>query len=229
MLKVIADDREEGKGVIEALRRLKVEVEVKRLPVGDYLVSDEIVIERKTANDLINSIIDKRLFKQITYMRRYYSSPIFVLEGDLDSVLEVRLVKKQQVLGALASLALMGVPIVYTKNPDETGYVIYSMLKKVNARSKAASSTLPIKTKHIKIYKTIKDAQIGLLTALPGIGPSLANRILSVFGCPRKFFTAHPCELRKAGLGPQRVKKIVEVLDTKYPGIDTFLEESENS
>ncbi|HDI74985.1 MAG TPA: DEAD/DEAH box helicase, partial [Thermoprotei archaeon] len=114
MLKVIADDREEGKGVIEALRRLKVEVEVKRLPVGDYLVSDEIVIERKTANDLINSIIDKRLFKQITYMRRYYSSPIFVLEGDLDSVLEVRLVKKQQVLGALASLALMGVPIVYT-------------------------------------------------------------------------------------------------------------------
>jgi len=227
-MKVIADDREEGSGVVDYLRKMKVDVEIKRLPVGDYLISDNIVVERKTANDFINSIIDKRLFKQITYMKKYYESPIIIIEGDIDVVLQDRLIKKQQILGALASLALLKIPIVYTNDPEETAYVILSILRKALKKQKNTVKALPIKTKHIKIYKTVRDAQIGLLTAIPGIGPALAERILECFGCPRKFFMAHPYELRKVGLGSERIKKIIEILDTKYPGIDGYLAETRN-
>jgi len=228
-MKVIADDREESSGVIDYLRKMKVYVEVKRLPVGDYLISDDIIVERKTANDFINSIIDKRLFKQITYMKKYYENPIVIIEGNIDSVLEERLVKKQQILGALASLALLKVPVVYTSDQEETAYVILSLLRKAQKKQKNSVKAISVKTKHIKIYKTVKDAQIGLLTAIPGIGPALAERILEFFGCPRKFFTAHPYELRKVGLGSERIKKIIEILDTKYPGIDGYLTDKKKS
>ena len=62
---VIADDRESKNQVIKFLSDMKnVFVVVKRLSVGDYIVDNQLVFERKTLKDFARSIVDGRLFKQ---------------------------------------------------------------------------------------------------------------------------------------------------------------------
>ena len=49
LIKVTADDRERGAGVIRALKKAdEVKVDVQRLGTGDYMVGDRLVFERKT-------------------------------------------------------------------------------------------------------------------------------------------------------------------------------------
>jgi ERCC4-type nuclease len=64
-MNIVADDREENAGVVEKLREMEdVEVEIRRLPVGDYLVAERVLFERKTLLDFTISLIDGRLFRQ---------------------------------------------------------------------------------------------------------------------------------------------------------------------
>ena len=45
------------------IEEYSIDVKINSMAVGDYQVSDEVVIERKTAGDFVSSIIDKRLFE----------------------------------------------------------------------------------------------------------------------------------------------------------------------
>jgi DNA excision repair protein ERCC-4 len=55
-----------------------------QLTVGDYILSDQICVERKSVvtGDLWTSINDGRLLQQVTNMERYYERPILLLEFD---------------------------------------------------------------------------------------------------------------------------------------------------
>ncbi len=50
------------------------------LEIGDYIVANDIVIERKTVSDLIGSFADGRLFKQCTNMQTHYAIPVLLIE-----------------------------------------------------------------------------------------------------------------------------------------------------
>ena len=81
---VRVDDRERRAPVLPELLRLGVRVSIERLEVGDYVVGDTYGIERKTADDLVDSIIDKRLFEQAKLLREAYEKPLIIIEGDLE-------------------------------------------------------------------------------------------------------------------------------------------------
>ena len=61
---------------------MEMDVKVRPMAVGDYQVSDDVAIERKTAKDFVDSIMDKRLFKQATELREEFKNPLIILEGD---------------------------------------------------------------------------------------------------------------------------------------------------
>ncbi|RLE73893.1 MAG: hypothetical protein DRJ56_08455 [Thermoprotei archaeon] len=215
VVEVLADDREESGGVIEELRRLGATVYIRRLELGDYVVSEDVVVERKTANDFIASIIDRRLFEQARSLLRAFERVIMVVEGDLWSALRWRGVTYKHVLGALSSLALMGVSVVPTSGPRETAYLVYNLARKLQVDEGKRVRVSPTKLRMAKGGKTVREAQLNVIASIPGISYELAERILEHFGTPRRFFAAHPHELRKVrGLGEKRVRKIIEVLDT---------------
>ena len=58
-----------------------------QLTVGDYIISDQICVERKAVytGDLFSSFISGRLLQQIENMERYYDIPILLIEFD-DSI-----------------------------------------------------------------------------------------------------------------------------------------------
>lgn len=79
--KIVVDHRERSSQLVGKLSRLGAVLEFKSLKVGDYVVSENVAIERKTYNDFASSIIDRRLFEQTRAMKEAYSSPILLLEG----------------------------------------------------------------------------------------------------------------------------------------------------
>ena len=62
-IRIVVDEREKNSQIPNLLKIMGVFVDYKQLVVGDYIVSPETVIERKTIHDLINSIYDGRLYE----------------------------------------------------------------------------------------------------------------------------------------------------------------------
>jgi DNA excision repair protein ERCC-4 len=64
-VRIIGDDRERSAGVIEALGAMEdIQLSIGRLSLGNYVVENGLLVERKTVADLALSILDGRLFRQ---------------------------------------------------------------------------------------------------------------------------------------------------------------------
>ena len=81
-MNITVDYREKASGLIDLFIREGISVEIKKVPYGDYIISNSITIERKTAKDLLISIIDGRLFSQLSNLKKYCINPILLIEGN---------------------------------------------------------------------------------------------------------------------------------------------------
>ena len=70
-MKIRVDYREKASGLIGLLKMEDAVVEVRKVPYGDYVINDSITIERKTARDFLISIIDGRLFNQLSNLKKH--------------------------------------------------------------------------------------------------------------------------------------------------------------
>ena len=80
---VIVDRREEKSAVPSLLIKHGLSVRFDVLEVGDYALPGDILIERKTVNDFISSILDGRLFDQALNLSKASNNPTFIIEGDI--------------------------------------------------------------------------------------------------------------------------------------------------
>lgn len=77
---VIVDTREFSAALPGLLYRYGVRVVPCMLTVGDYVITPDVCIERKSIADLIGSIQNHRLFAQCKKMRSYYKYPTLLIE-----------------------------------------------------------------------------------------------------------------------------------------------------
>ena len=68
-LRIVVDEREKKSGIPDLLRAVGINLEIKTLPIGDYIVASETIVERKSVSDLISSIFDGRLFDQCNRLK----------------------------------------------------------------------------------------------------------------------------------------------------------------
>lgn len=61
-------------------------IKIETLAIGDYIFDDKVIYEFKTASDMINSIIDGRIFKQAHHMKQYPFSYIIVVGNVADEI-----------------------------------------------------------------------------------------------------------------------------------------------
>ncbi len=87
------------------------------LPVGDYVLSPRVGVERKTAADFVAALVRKRFALQAERLRQAFERPLYLVEGR--RLYGVREVHPNFVRGALATLAVTyGIPTVFTEGPD---------------------------------------------------------------------------------------------------------------
>ena len=208
-LRIIVDERERKSGIPDLLRAVGINIELKTLPIGDYIVAPETVVERKSIHDLVSSIFDGRLFDQCNRLKEHFQFPIILIEGNLD---EISNITENPLIfyGAISSIALdFKIPILPTPSADHTAKLLVSLC------SRKESATGPF-LKKIKKSNDIQKQQLSVLSSLPGVGEKLALRLLKKFGSPLRVFSAGSTELAKVdGLGLARAKKIKKMLDTK--------------
>uniref|UniRef100_A0A1A9WG73 DNA repair endonuclease XPF n=1 Tax=Glossina brevipalpis TaxID=37001 RepID=A0A1A9WG73_9MUSC len=80
--KIIVDMREFRSDLPCLLHKRGVEVVPVTITIGDYILTPEICVERKSISDLIGSLNSGRLYNQCIQMQRYYAKPILLIEFD---------------------------------------------------------------------------------------------------------------------------------------------------
>ena len=214
-LRIVADQREKKSGIPDLLRSidlphyLDLQVDVKTLPTGDYIVGPETVVERKTIQDLMSSIFDGRLKEQCSRLKEQFKHPVILMEGNVDEI--ENLTENLLVFyGAVSKVALdYGIPIIPTPNAKHTARLLLSLCK----QKESAHGPFIKKTKK---STDVQQQQLSLLASLPGVGEKLAIRMLERFGTPTRALTAPVSDLAKVeGLGEKRAQKIKKMLDSK--------------
>ncbi|CAL8083523.1 unnamed protein product [Orchesella dallaii] len=59
-----------------------IDLEPLTLDVGDYILTPELCVERKSISDLIGSLNSGRLYKQAEAMTRHYKKPVLLIEQE---------------------------------------------------------------------------------------------------------------------------------------------------
>jgi ERCC4-related helicase/ERCC4-type nuclease len=208
---VYVDPREREMGKILEAKGLAVTL--KNLEVGDYVVSDRVAIERKTAQDFVSSIIDpeRNLFRQLSDLKNAYERPVLILEG---RDLYTRQVNPGSILGALASVAVdWGIPIIPTEDQDDTASVIATL-----AARECKDGREPKVHGH-KTARTLEEQQEYLISSIPSVGPTVARNLLRHFGSVEKIMTASAQDLQQVELvGPKTAERIRELVGGEYKG-----------
>ena len=210
--KIIYDHREEASQIPAKLTLLEIETESSQLTVGDYIISEEIIVERKSGKDLAQSIIDGRLFNQAKRLLETYSKPVLIVEGTIP-------LNKNASTGALVSVFRKGVSIWNVKNSDETVDVLTRL---VLAEVKTGSR--PIIKGKPKKKNDPEAAAIHLLATIPGISADKADRLLKEFGSIKEISRLEPGQIQSLeGIGPKTAEAIRDILNFNFKsGDDLF-------
>jgi len=131
-IRIVVDEREKNSGIPDLLKKAGAMIDFAQLLVGDYVVSPEIAVERKTVADLVSSIYDGRLFVQCSDLIKHYQKPLLVVQGDIADLSEIpedaedkdqkRLVQRMPLAyDALATVATeFRIPIIHAPSAEQT-------------------------------------------------------------------------------------------------------------
>lgn len=204
---ITVDMRESRSGLTQQLEKSTVvTVQFAELAVGDFVLSQDVVVERKAAVDFVSSIMDRRLFGQVAQMKATYLRPIIMIEGDVFATRSA--IAPDALRGALSWLAVIeGISLVHTKTPSESASFIEVMTRHAQEGLGYEISLRGSKPRDLKVL-----AQYAV-EGLPGCGPGTAKKLLGHFGSAERVFAAtidQLCEVK--GVGRKTAEQIRELL-----------------
>jgi Fanconi anemia group M protein len=206
---IYVDSREMKSGVVKELYP-EAELRIKNLEVADYILSDRVAVERKTAEDFINSLIksERDLFFQLLSMKKSYLCPLLIIEGEIYGRVHPNAVR-----GALAAIAIdLGIPIIQTKSTKETAEMLVAIAKREQEMKSREIALHAGKTK-----MSLKEQQEYVVSAISNIGPVIARNLLKHFKTIENIVNASEEELmRVPKVGKKTATRIKEVLTTPY-------------
>ena len=213
-IKIFADYREKGSGVIKELAENNMQVHLEKLEYADYVLSSRSGVEIKTVPDFVDSIIDGRLLHQIKDLKRSFERPVVVIEGSED-IYSVRNVHHNSILGMMATIAVSyGIPIIQTRNFKETAALLQMI-----ARREQEETGKDFNLHADRKPSTLKEQQEYLISSLPGINSGLAKPLLKHFKSVKNLINASEKELQEVEkIGPQKAKQIKDVVEGEWKG-----------
>ncbi|MFX0210734.1 MAG: ERCC4 domain-containing protein [Candidatus Hodarchaeota archaeon] len=224
-LQVIVDTREAASIVPRALKRMNIQLLPNALPIGDYIVSDRVCIERKTVQDFVASIVDGRLFEsQLIELNSAFERPIIIIEGQFEQLGSS--MNPQAIRGALSSIILdFKIPIIQTNNAIETAEWILILAQREQRRFKRkptiVSSSAGLSDNEIRAR---------LLSTIPGINLSRAYALLNSFRSIKELASQDPLTIQQTpGIGKKLAKKINDILNAPHAKFNPQNDEPEES
>ncbi|PMD27781.1 MUS38-like protein [Hyaloscypha hepaticicola] len=141
--RVVVDVREFRSSLPSLLHGRSMVIVPCMLTVGDYILSPNICVERKSIKDLISSFKDGRLYNQAETMQLYYKSPMLLIEfdqnksftlepfadlsGSLSSMSSSNASSDLQSKLVLLTLAFPKLRIIWSSSPYQTAEIFESL------------------------------------------------------------------------------------------------------
>lgn len=206
---IIADYREVPSKIPDILKEKGANVELKSLRTGDYVINNLVMVERKSRDDFILSIIQDRLFSQCARLRKSGMHCLLLVEGNPYNTSHN--IERNAIKGALLSVSLSWqIPIVYSSGPADSADILLMAGDQLlrNSFNYSQRSNKP---------KIMKNRAVFFLQGLPAVGRKTATALLEKFGSSENVVMATDDELLEVdGLGKGKVKKIREFLSYKF-------------
>lgn len=208
-VEIFVDEKESRGAVVDMLKGLGAIVKVKTLPVGDFIISERAVIERKSMGDFENSIIDGRLFKQAENMIDNFEKCVVIIEGE---GFEER-VNRNALLGAISALILdYGIQVFFTRDLEGTAEMVFALAKREQLGKK-----IDVRLKGNKKAYSLAQQQQMIVECLPMVGPKLAKALLKKFKTVENIVKASEQELREVEkIGKIKAKAIKKILTSTF-------------
>ncbi len=196
---------------------MKIPHDVIALTSADYALrqlkpfQDLVGIERKTVQDLVQSIASQRLFVQVDKLTKNYNIPILAISGDLNQVRSLMRkmgfrINESVIMGTIASLIVrQGFQVLWVPDDRTLIDIAYRICSKVSEGKhklpprrgtkrdlmkqdlfleRFPGITLPIAKKMLKRFgslRNIANATADQLTIVDNVGDSKAKLIESFF------------------------------------------------
>ena len=213
---IIVDSREANTAakIVKGLREHGVNIKIEALEKGDYVLSDECAVERKTVQDFVYTLTRRYLFEQLFKLKEVYPKALILLEGYLPIIYKFSRIQPASVWGAMFNLAKNGIAMINTTSYKETIDFLYIAARQEQIVEKRVPIVHPIKK-----VETVSDAQIFFLASLPNIGREKALAILKSYQTPlNALINVDNWSKTVYGLGPKISSKVKEVLNTPFKG-----------
>jgi ERCC4-related helicase/ERCC4-type nuclease len=211
-LKIYVDYREKSNPVVKELLDLGLNVKLETLHTGDYLASSDVVVEYKTTQDFVNSIIDGRLLQQIKSMKEGLQKPVLIVEG-VEDIYSIRKIHPNAIRGMIATIAVSySVPIIYTKNARETANLLYFIVKREQENTEKDFSYHANRKP-----STLREQQEYFISSLPNVGSNLAKHLLKAFKSVSNVVNASEDDLKKVDkVGEKKSSLLRKLFDEEY-------------
>jgi Fanconi anemia group M protein len=213
---IIIDSREANSApkIVKGLQEKDVKVKLEQLEKGDYILSDECAVERKTVHDFVYTLTRRYLFEQLFKLKDAYPKSLILLEGYLPIIYKFSRIQPDAVWGAMFNLAKNGIAIVNTSSYKETVDFLHVAARQEQIVEKRA----PV-VHAMKKTETLTDSQLYFVASLPNIGREKAVAILKSYQTPiNALLNVGDWSKTVYGLGPIISAKAKEVLSTPFKG-----------
>jgi ERCC4-type nuclease len=160
-----------------------ISVDIIQLPLGDCIINNSLIIERKTLTDLAASIKDGRYREQSFRLQKSLEEGykvLYLIEGNLD--LYVGTIPKDTLVKTFYSLMNKGFNVFLTKNVKDSAYFIlqfYEKMKTVETKQATTyEETEGIIHKQKNTNLNRDNISIFMLSQIPGISTVTATILM---------------------------------------------------
>jgi len=213
-VEVVIDQRELDSSIAKSLSTHdELVTRLETLAVGDYVLSDRVAVERKSAADFVDSMLDadRSMFEQVGELSRAYARPVLIVEGT--NLYGQRDIDPNAIRGALASLAVdFGISVLRSESETDTTELLATI-----ARREQETRDREVSVHGEKTTKTRAEQQEYVVSSIADIGPITARGLLEHFGTVEAVMTAREEDLLEVdGVGPVTAERIREVVGSEY-------------
>lgn len=211
--KIIIASRLKDNPVARFLSDLGTSVKYVSLRRGEFVLSADIGVKYMTAEQFIQAIAARSIYRDILEFKREFNSPVVIVEGK-DPLHDPRLDLTMAHAALLFISVLNRVPVLFADNEVETAQMLFMLTGQVSSGLEVKPENPADKTAHSTEVSHTDDPRRHIVESMPNVGPVLAKALLKRFGSLARLFAAKADDLRRVeGVGPKRAKQIFKFLN----------------